>query len=334
MRAAPARVPKGPTLLGKQKNRRPHDPQFECAPMKQLGVALLFFSLLVGAAQAQVGGLMFPGPGPRVSSGGGYIGPGDLSISGIQAWVGIRAYSAAKAGTKAINLCDNTGANCSDESTNASGNLVVGTHGANNCATSDTCLVATLYDQSGGVVCSGGVACDVTQATPANMFTLKHNCRGGTQFCLVGTSSTSYVAVSLFGATIAQPFTISAVGRRTVFASAITNLIEDDFAAFQLGFSGTSGSAFTYAGTVTAVAGLTESNMYALNMLYNGASSNLNINGASNTVSPGANSTTKLCVGACFNGGSIEFYEGAVFTGDQSSHFTALYGNEHLYWGF
>jgi hypothetical protein len=38
--------------------------------MKRLGLALLF-SLLIGAATAQVGGLMFPGPGTFATSGGG-----------------------------------------------------------------------------------------------------------------------------------------------------------------------------------------------------------------------------------------------------------------------
>ena len=101
--------------------------------MRRISLAFAICSLLsLGGAQAQLaGGMMFPGPGTPASSGGGaYVGPGDSGIQpGAAAWIGLRAYSLAKAGTKAINLCDNAGANCSDESTNASGNLVVGTLG-------------------------------------------------------------------------------------------------------------------------------------------------------------------------------------------------------------
>jgi hypothetical protein len=276
------------------------------------------------------------GVNPAPSGGGGaYVGPGDLSISNVVAWHGLRAYSLATAGTKAINLCDNTGANCSDESTDASGNLVVGTHGANNCATSDTCVVKTLYDQSGALACGSG--CDVTQATTANMFTLKHNCRAGTQFCLVGTSVTAYAAIAGLSSALSQTpsgITATVVGRRTA-GTAFTDLIGDALGGgVQIGFSNVSGSALAFAGSVASVAGLTEGNMYALNVLLNGASSNLNVNGVSNTVSTGTSGVTNLCVASCANGGSIEFYEGGWWSGDRSSSFTALYGNEHTYWGF
>lgn len=267
-----------------------------------------------------------------VSGGGAYVGPGDSTIQpGAVAWHGIRAYSLAKAGTKAINLCDNTGANCSDESTNASGNLVVGTHGVNNCATSDTCLVKIIYDQSGGTNCVGSLACDLTQTTTADMFILKHNCRSGTQFCLVGTSVTTYtVVLGGFISTLTQPFTATAVGRRTTFASAFTDLIGDNLAGVQIGFGNSSGTALAFAGTVTTAA-MTEGNMAALNVVI---PTNLNVNGASNTVSAGSSTVTIPCAGSCTNGGAIEFYEDGWWTGDQSSHFTALYGNQHIYWGF
>lgn len=304
--------------------------------MKMLGLALAFFALLIDSPQAQLGGgLQFPGPGmPATAGGGAYVGPGDLSITGVQAWLGIRAYSLAKAGTKAINLCDNAGANCFDENTNASGNLVVGTHGVNNCATSDTCLVKTLYDQSGSTVCAGSVPCDVTTATTANMFTLKHNCRAGTQFCLVGGSTTSLIAQA-FTAALTQPFTITAVGRRTAGPTTFTNLIGDNIgSSVQMGFPNISGNAFMYAGTVVAITGVAEGNMIAENGLFNGASSNFSLNGSSNTVSAGAAGFADIAIPAAANQGAIEWHEAGFWSGDQSASFTALYGNEHTYWGF
>jgi hypothetical protein len=54
-----------------------------------------------------------------VSPAASYTGPGDV-VSGAKAWYGLRAYSAATAGTKAIRLCDHLGANCADISTSAS----------------------------------------------------------------------------------------------------------------------------------------------------------------------------------------------------------------------
>src|SRR4051812_44419924 len=54
--------------------------------MKRFSLALLF-SLLIGAASAQLsGGLMFPGPGMRASGGGGVQDPSQIFGANLVYW--------------------------------------------------------------------------------------------------------------------------------------------------------------------------------------------------------------------------------------------------------
>jgi hypothetical protein len=89
-----------------------------------------------------------------------YTGPGDI-VSGAQAWWGLRAYSAATAGTKAINIRASGDNATTDINTLANGDLDVATvssflgiHGGN-------AFVTKLYEQTGG-------GADQIQATAAN----------------------------------------------------------------------------------------------------------------------------------------------------------------------
>lgn len=102
--------------------------------------------------------------------GGSFAGPGDAKA--LTAWWGVIAYSAASAGTKAIQLCDSAGANCADVNTDAVTGVLSapGTRGADNCSVVSTCKVKTIYDKVGTL--------DLTQATAGNMPTLTPSALG------------------------------------------------------------------------------------------------------------------------------------------------------------
>lgn len=151
--------------------------------LRNLLAFLFFLGLGIAGAQAQltmtnVGG----GFGAGVAS--TYTGPADV-VSGAAsaAWM-LRAYSRACA-TAHCNIgvfrrsSDNT--TCTGKS-DINGNLDLTTTGCAGsnlptwcAASSGSCFVTTLYDQSGGTNC-GGSACDMVQATTANQPPLIFNC--------------------------------------------------------------------------------------------------------------------------------------------------------------
>jgi len=155
-----------------------------------------------------------PFPGAAVNAHGAvssYIGPGNI-VSGALFWGGLRAYSAATAGSRAANVCNAADANCVDVQTLASGDFDLATAmAAPLSCTDDACTIKILYDQSGQTNC--GASCDFSQATIAKRPTLKFNCFGGKP-CLhyAGAQElqSPYGVVNQ-----AQPWTYSAVGERT-----------------------------------------------------------------------------------------------------------------------
>lgn len=98
-----------------------------------------------------------------------FVGPGDVQTTGWSGWWGLRAFSAAKVGTKAAQLClHSTPATCQDINSLANGKFDTAS-AATFC--SSACDVATLYDQSGNGL-------DATQATAANRPAYTPNCLG------------------------------------------------------------------------------------------------------------------------------------------------------------
>jgi hypothetical protein len=93
--------------------------------MRKLLTFLIALVFTVGAAasafaQGFNGGGFNVGLGP-FASGGGYVGPGD--IVSFTAWWGFRAYSAARAGTKAIRIVRASDSAQSDINSLANGSL-------------------------------------------------------------------------------------------------------------------------------------------------------------------------------------------------------------------
>lgn len=291
-----------------------------------LAVLVLLLTFLVAPAWAQVT-MTGAGKGSPAS----YIGPGDIS-SGAYAWWGLRAYSAATAGTKAANVCDTaTGSTCSDVNTLANGAFDAATAAAlSQCATS--CSIKTLYDQTNGNNCSSST-CDLTQAAAANRPVLTFNCIG-TQPCMTWTSGMSLRSAS--NATSAsQPISISAVGKRTGSFTSYADLTSSSAGGvIQVGFSDTANTALGYAGTV-GTASATDSTTHAISVLANGASSKINVDGSSSSVSIGASGISGVfCMGNCNNGLAGISVEAGWWTSDNSSSFGTLSTNAHSFWGF
>lgn len=194
--------------------------------MHRFNIAVLALWLALAPAFAQMNSF-FPGPGTIHTTGGAaFQGPGDI-VSGSSAYWGLICYNTAYTG-KVADLVDaatgNTtgtrlqcaaggtisalvsGSACTFVTGNACSSIAI------TCATA--CSILTFYDQSGSANCGSTVACDMTQATLADQATFTQNCNG-TKFCATSNTNTTY-SVAIPVATINQPYSVSAIYKRTV----------------------------------------------------------------------------------------------------------------------
>jgi hypothetical protein len=271
----------------------------------------------------------------NISVGGApFQGMADVVSSPAVAY-SLRALSSATRGNKLINLCDNTGANCADASSDAStGDIVVTTRGANNCATSDTCLIKIWYDLTANNNCSG--PCDQTQATSGNMAKLVHNCTTHSKFCATFTTvnSTGYTSPTI-GTTGAQPYWISSFSFRNTGSAAGDLLSTNSVTNF--GYTSSANQFALFSGA-NATATAADNTWNAIQGLANGASSSIYVNG-SLTGSLAAGSTNWGGVGGAFSAISCEFgcldgkiTEVGIWYSNQSANNAAMDTNQRGYW--
>jgi hypothetical protein len=269
-----------------------------------------------------------------------YIGIGDVEAQKVY-W-GFRAYSAATAGTKSANICNSGDASCADVNTLANGDFDKTTaQGAPlNCGgAGGTCTVKTLYDKV-GTACSGTV-CDLTQATAANRATLSFTCVGGAKVCMVGSGGASVRYQSANAtASFAQPFSIGvgAIRQGLTGAGRYGSLLVND-AGNSGFFFGNNVNLFDYFLTTDHTAAQTDNAWHALQAIVNGASSTLNADGTTASVSIGATALTSDHLNTLNDAGGdacqcsvVEIFvaNGARSAGTQ----TAIQGNMAGYWGF
>lgn len=264
-----------------------------------------------------------------------YSGAGDVVTTNWLGYWSLQAFSAAKRGTKVANVCDAADAHCADMLTDATtGNPIVPSLNPN-CSVSGNCTVKTLYDNTGALACTGGIACDLTQATIASRPTLSINCVG-TLPCMTFTATQSLTGPNL-GAAYSQPLSVSVVGERTGNFTSFGDLGGVSGGNIQIGFVNSANTAFSYAGTV-GTAAATDSAYHAIQSLVNGASSTIYIDGSSTALSIGANGilvTTPFCIGSsCGNGLTGNSFEFGAFSVDKSANFSALNSNQHTRIGF
>jgi hypothetical protein len=260
-----------------------------------------------------------------------YVGPGDV-IAGAGAWYGLRAYSAAKAGTKAVKLIRSSDSTQQDINTLANGNLDVGDAFFDG---STTYKVVTLYDQSGSTLGTGGVACDITQSndTLRPVFTLSGI---GSLPCMTWTSAMKLVGPGLTSSH-AQPFCSSCVAKRTGNNTSRGDIMFNDPSALIIvGFKDATNTVYCIDGTEqTATAA--DNSLHAIQVLMSGASSSFYIDGSS-TAAASLGTTgigfQAFGMGTVFNGLTGISTESGWWLSDISSSFAGLNSNQHTYWGF
>ena len=269
------------------------------------------------------------GAAAAVSTSATYAGPGDI-VSGAYRYCGMRAYTLASIGANAIRL--------RRDSDNAEQDFVTVTGGGLDLAAISTfkgtanLFITKLYDQVG--------TNNYTNSTAAKQPALTLSGLGSLPISAYSSASVSTLISSSL-VTQAQPFTISAVARRTSNITGTTQVLwaNSSSGSLQFSYTTTANTVLMYAGSaVNATA--TDNVWHAFQGVYGGSSSDINVDGTVNTVGAGSQAQVGQLsyIGSYDNtsygmdGNIQEFGEWAfAFTPTQSSNMSA---NQHAYWGF
>jgi hypothetical protein len=297
--------------------------------------AFLLAWFFYGPQSTFVGPSTLVGPGVVPLATAGYTGPGDVT-SGAAMWWGLRAYSAATRGTKVANVCNASDSTCADISSDpTTGNLVCTSIGGTACS-AGTLTVKTLYDQTNGSNCGGGV-CDVTNATIANRPVLTPNCINTSFYCLSFTASSSQSLRTAGSYTKSQTFSGSVVAERTAAFTASGSILGANTSGTpQIFFNSAANQVALYSGTVSTAETASDSSFHAFQALFNSTSSILRVDGSSfGSLSVGSTGfATSPVVGGGTNLLTGRFVEAGWWGSDTSTNFATLNSNQHAYWNF
>jgi hypothetical protein len=289
------------------------------------------FALLASApAFAQFGPAVYV---PAASSGSSYVGPGDV-VSGWVFWGGMRAFSGATAGTKALNICNPT-PTCQDINTLANGQLdeatITSALGCNNSTT--VCTVQTVYDKVG--------TANITNATIANRPTLVRNCINTTLSCMNFASASSQI-LSASSPIVGVPYSATAVANQTSNAGFDSAAFATSGSEISIDFHATNVVVIACGG---ATGGLTvaDGSFHAIQETCNSGAGGgvLAVDGASNSATVTPSSTiTGASLGFSVVPSGFRNFNGKVVEGGLLSialsggQMTSLNSNQHTYWGF
>jgi hypothetical protein len=220
---------------------------------------------------------------------------------------------------------------------------VAGGSGSSPCGTVSSGVTMTMqyglyitewYDQSGAKSCASSTACNLLQSTAAQQPQLFPNC-GNSLPCIYGNGSYLLLTNNNLNST-AQPFTESSVAEQT--GSSANTDISTDVSHVSLGFTGSSSNQiFIYAGVAGSKATQTSGALHAIQVIFNGASTVMNVDNTTTTVSPGTNAigsaALKLFGGSDGDmiGYQMEF--GIWPSGFSSTQQTNICHNQRIYWG-
>lgn len=179
------------------------------------GSAIMAVTTHLIVASTMMGMIGDKKPAPPAS----YTGPGDVQSGGIAFW-SCRAFSQAKAGTKAYRLIRASDSTQTDINSLASG--LCDTSTPTTFCTSTTCKYVTWYDQSGAGACSG--ACDLTQSTDADRFVWQASVKNGWPCAASTRTSTQEMTTPSVG-TALTTFGFLTMGERTGSTSLQSNAI-------------------------------------------------------------------------------------------------------------
>jgi hypothetical protein len=257
-----------------------------------------------------------------------YAGPGDI-VSGATRWCGLRAYRLSTVGSNAIRLRRDSDQVEQDIVTVSGGGLdlvsITTFKGSANL------FITTYYDQVG--------TNHEVQATASKQAQLILSGLGSLPIAVYNSAAiTGYVTSNVI--TQAQPFTISAVARRTSnFTTTQVLWANSNSNSLQLSYPAASNLVQVYAGTAATTAPAADNAYHAIQAVFNGASSDLNVDGAVNTINPGTQGEIGYAsyMGSFDNltysmdGNILELGEWPIaFTPTQSANMSA---NQHGFWG-
>lgn len=271
-----------------------------------------------------------------------YQGPGDINTTGVVAWWGLRAFSAAKRGSAVANVCNSTGGvdvGCADMVSDATtGALIPQTISGIPCPGTN-CTLKILYDQSGANSCTvNSVAaqpCNVSQAVIANRPILSSTDILTTSAHSLKCSGLGVTCVVTAGSS--QPYTISAVAERT--SGTASSVYFGDSGNFGMGM-GAANTLSDYCSATGTVGSIADNAFHAIQTLCNGASGNIYVDGSANTKSLGTaaigTSTNGFFLGtdAFANTFTGNIKEAGLWTGDKSAAFSVMDSKQHAFWGF
>jgi hypothetical protein len=238
-------------------------------------------------------------------------------------WWGLRAYSTATAGTKAVRLIRSSDSTQQDINTLANGNL----NTSDAFFDGSTYKVVTLYDKTGN-------ARDLTQATDANrpVFTLS-----GLNGLPIVSTSTSTGMDSGAGSlpNQSQPYSMSMTAGITAGLLNTVKIFDNAGFLSSMGFDPGGHNLMYIAASTTLQATASDAHFHAAQGLFNGVSSAIYIDGSNTTGDAGTNQFgDRFALNPLFDQpGAAEWVEMGFMTGDQSGHFSALNTNQTNYWG-
>lgn len=244
----------------------------------------IMLSPLQARAQLPLTGV---GPGTLAAAGGGYTGPGDV-VAAQAAWSASWAYTSATRGNNMIQACAAGDAGgCQNIPSDATtGLLAVSTVNVNGSPCNDStnvCTIKTFYDLTGN-------GHTMTQTTEADRATLLVSCTGLGAGVSCGTA-TAATYQDGSGTTQSQPYTVLWVGNRNTSTGTDDNVMGLSDFSFKAGYGG-----FAAANRIWCDAGagegqaVTDGTWNNIACVFNGASSNMQINSTNNTHSLGTGS--------------------------------------------
>lgn len=252
-----------------------------------------------------------------------YEGPGDI-VSGWEAWVGLRAFSNATIGQNAVRIVRASDSAEQDFITLADGSVDAASIATFLAATSGK--IVTLYDQTGN-------GRDVTQATDSER--PAYNATGtGSLPALVYSGAQRLRATSF---TVNQPYTTSVFFN----ADSTTNrggLLCDGVNSATTVHVSVANDCEMNAGGPSLVIPQVSGSWHACQFVFNGANSDLYLDGTSNIGDLGGiNAFTGILTFGDYNATLFPFEgklaEGGVHPTDMSAFKAALNTNQHNYWG-
>jgi hypothetical protein len=265
-----------------------------------------------------------------------YTGPGDI-VSGAMFWYGLRGYTAAYStgSNPAVDLVDQSGANQITINILSDGTLDVASISAWQTAHSvTTTKLKTLYDQS------GFTGQNLTQSTVANMPELRLSQIGSLpSIWSPGFPTALYLNATLNQSSPISPFSIAGVGSNAADGNDVYTLWEDVTDFFLLEEDG-SIKYNMFGGATLVTSSTVDSNVHAVQAVFNGTSSVIRVDATETTGDAGtntmsANASIRILASAfpdhLWNGkvGEVGGWPVALSSGQRAS----LQSNAKSYWG-